>query len=271
VSETVTRNRVGAPSGPITTPNPRRRPFGVDWAQVNRWDGAIQAAAAECDVPVDRVKAHLVIESQGVPGAIQKNDANGWSFGLMQVVPRHHRRLILRLAGVADGGQDERAVGQLLLDDPDLAVRAGAAVLRAMFDHQDSQRLWDRASSKFFLGVPDWFGEDPISRATGAGYRDCLNGLIDELGRAAGDDQPFPFEEFDAPRTFRVRDGVRATGRERPTRRARIVEEFGAGTEIACDGVFRGEAVEGNDRWLRTSEARHLAIHVSALLEAMTR
>ena len=178
MAETVLRSVVGAPTGPIKTMAPWGRSFGVDWEQINRWDAAIHAAARESGVPFERIKAHIVIESQGVPDAIQKNDQNGWSFGLMQVVPRWWRALILGLAGRDGAGLDERGVGQLLIDDPALAVRAGAAVLRSFFDGVND---WERASSKFFLGNPDWIGEDTVNGNTGPQYRTALRGLIAEL------------------------------------------------------------------------------------------
>ena len=77
----------------------------------------------------------------------------------------------------------------------------------------------------------------------------------------------FPFEPFEEPRTYVVPAGRRATGRARPTLVAAVVAEFDAGTEIECDGTLRGESVRGDDRWLRTSDDRHLAIHASGLVE----
>ena len=89
-------------------------------------------------------------------------------FGLMQVVPRWWKDLDPQLAGRADTGQGEREVGQLLLDDPVLAVRAGTGVLKSFFDGD-----WDRASSKFFLGNPNWIGGDTVSGNTASNTRRC--------------------------------------------------------------------------------------------------
>jgi len=165
----------GALTGPILTAAPWGS-FGIGWDQINRWDEAISQASAEFDVPAERIKAHIVIESSGQPDAIQKNDQNGWSFGLMQVVPRWWNDFILQLAGRADTGQSEREVGQLLLDDPVLAVRAGTGVLKSFFDGD-----WDRTSSKFFLGNPNWSGGDTVSGNTGLQYKAMLDGLIAEI------------------------------------------------------------------------------------------
>ncbi len=186
VVETLPRTRVGSPTGPIKTIAPWGRTFGIDWEQINRWDAAIRAASTELNVPFERIKAHIVIESQGIPTAIQKNDQNGWSFGLMQVVPRWWGAVILRLANRVDDNLDERQIGQFLIDDPALAVRAGTAVLRSFFD---DVRDWDRASSKFFLGNPDWIGADTVNGNTGRQYRAALQGLIAELTTAPDDDE----------------------------------------------------------------------------------
>jgi hypothetical protein len=168
----------GAPTGPILTAAPWGS-FGIGWDQINRWDEAISQASAEFGVPEERIKAHIVIESAGQPDAIQKNDKNGWSFGLMQVVPRWWKEQILRLANQPDTGQDEREVGQLLLDDPGLAVRAGTSVLKSFFDGD-----WDRTSSKFFLGNPNWIGADNVNGNSGLQYKAMLDGLIAEIQAA---------------------------------------------------------------------------------------
>jgi hypothetical protein len=77
----------------------------------------------------------------------------------------------------------------------------------------------------------------------------------------------FPFEPFGESRAYVVPTNRRANGRARPTRVAPVVEEFDPGTNVKCDGIFRGEPVHGDDRWLRTSDDRHLAIHASGLVE----
>lgn len=165
------------PSGPIRTPSPQGGSFGIDWERVTRWEPQARAAAAELNVPLARVMATVVIESGGNPDAVQRNDANGWSYGLMQVVPRWHQALIARLAGKAFRGEGE--AGQAMLDQPSLALRAGCAVLRQYYDQHGT---WDRASSAFFLGNPDWRGIDTVNGNTGAGYRRALDGLIAEYG-----------------------------------------------------------------------------------------
>src|SRR5262249_44558910 len=105
-------SRAGDPSRSVLTPAPCGS-VGVAGEQINRWDDAIEQASNEFGVPAERMKAHIVVESAGQPDAIQQN-AQGWSFGLMQVVPRWWRDVILRLAQRPDTGQDDREIGQLL-------------------------------------------------------------------------------------------------------------------------------------------------------------
>ena len=171
----------GAPSGPVRTPAPWGS-FGTDWSDINRWDDILQAAAAEFGVPFPRLKGHVVIESQGNPKAIQKNDANGWSYGLMQVVPfgttwEGWHADVIRLAG-HDGNPKK-----MLINDPALNVRVGAYILAVQ---RTNYGTWDKASSSFFLGNPDWIGQDRISGATGKKYRAALNGLMEEIVEAGG-------------------------------------------------------------------------------------
>ena len=163
------------PTGPVKTPNPQGGPFGVDWSKITRWTEEAGDATVEFGVPTERILATIVIESGGEPTAIQRNNTNGWSYGLMQVVPRWHGDLIRRLSG--ETYRREADLGQLLLDDPSLAIRCGAAILRSYYTQHGS---WDRASSAFFLGNPDWRGQDTVNGNTGEGYRRSLNGLMEE-------------------------------------------------------------------------------------------
>ena len=161
----------GGACGPIRTAAPWGS-FGVGWDQINRWDQAIDRASAEFGVPAERIKAHIVIESGGPTRCDSKERSERLELrpdaGRPAVVETSS---ILRLAGRPDTGQGEREVGQLLLDDPDLAVRAGTGVLQSIFDGD-----WDRTSSKFFLGNPDWTGADTVNGNTGLQYKAMLEG-----------------------------------------------------------------------------------------------
>jgi hypothetical protein len=77
------------------------------------------------------------------------------------------------------------------------------------------------------------------------------------------------FVPFGGMRVFTVRDDARASGRQAPSRGAALVRSFDPGQGIECDGVFTGETVQGEPRWLRTSDPEHLAIHTSAFVEAI--
>lgn len=175
------------PTGPVVTRNPKGQSYGIPWSQLTRWDNEVQEAASESSVPEPRLYGHMLIESQGKPRAVQQNNANGWSYGLLQVVPRYWRALINELAGA--NYRTENEAGNALLDNPRLAVRAGAAVLRRYFDdHQD----WDRASSAFFTGNPNWEGADNVNGTRGGDYRRTLNQAITEFESATHPNQPEP-------------------------------------------------------------------------------
>src|SRR5215207_5915193 len=75
------------PAGPVKTHSPQGGRFGIDWGEITRYDLFIHTAADPVGWPIERVRGHIVIESQGDPKAVQRNARNGWSYGLMQVVP----------------------------------------------------------------------------------------------------------------------------------------------------------------------------------------
>ncbi len=167
---------LGAPSGRIKALND-----GTDWSAINRWDADIMDAASEFGVPPARVKGHIVIESRGEPKAIQRNP-QGASFGLMQVVPRWWRSEIGQLAG-RSYLTDEDA-GQAMISDPLLAIRAGCRVLQVFRD--DHNETWDQASSRFFLGNPNWVGGDTVNGTSGQSYKATLDALMAEIDGATG-------------------------------------------------------------------------------------
>ena len=165
---------LGAPQGKI-----KALGDGTRWSAVNQWDDlTIKAAGAE-GVPPSRAKAHIVVESRGDPGAVQKNDRFGWSYGLMQVVPRWWNGKIAALP--AGRYASEEAAGQAMLDDPALAIRAGCQVLAA---YHRQHGTWDAASSAFFTNTPDWWGSDSVNGTTGEQYKRLLDALIAEIDAA---------------------------------------------------------------------------------------
>lgn len=66
--------KVALPVGPIKTKNPQGGPFDVDWERITRWYTIARDAADEFGVEVARILAHVVIESQGDPDAVQRNE-----------------------------------------------------------------------------------------------------------------------------------------------------------------------------------------------------
>jgi hypothetical protein len=84
------------------------------------------------------------------------------------------------------------------------------------------------------------------------------NGSNGDVGR---------FHAFPADRRFHALQG--AVGRQQPNTGSPIVETFQTGVTIFCDGYLSGQRVNGDDCWVRTSGPRHLAIHVSGIVEPL--
>lgn len=185
ITPTVATNADPLPAGPIRTPAPWGRTE-IAWERITRWHQEVRAASREFSVPASRIYAHIAIESQGDPAAVQRN-GQGTSYGLMQVAPRWWRPDVARLAGRRFRSDEE--CGRALLHDPLLAVRAGCYVLRTFHDQYDS---WDAASSAFFTGTPDWDGRDRVNGTTGAGYKRALDSLIAEIEGAGTSPLPPP-------------------------------------------------------------------------------
>lgn len=167
------------PSGPIRT----RMPWGaldLDWGKITRWHDELAAAARESGVDLARLAAHVVIESQGQSRAVQQNPSNGASYGLLQIVPygvgwEGWHEVVRTTAGLP-GVASQRQIIEALYD-PRLNLRVGAAILSQL---KQTHGTWDRASSAFFLGNPDWRGADTVNGNTGAAYREALGGLMAE-------------------------------------------------------------------------------------------
>jgi hypothetical protein len=180
------------PTGPIRTAPPWNAggSFGIDWNAISRWDAFIAHAEEEFGVPRERLAATIVIESAGNERAIQRNHSNGWSYGLMQIVPfgvgwnGWHQR-VWALSGSPPDGMTNAAIINALYD-PLTNIRVGASILRDLYGQERLTRgedaAWDAASSRFFLGNATWQGADTVNGNTGAQYRRALNGLMEEIG-----------------------------------------------------------------------------------------
>ncbi len=175
------------PSGPVQTRAPwGDGSFGVNWENVTQYDDFIREAADPVGWPIERVRAHIMIETQGIPTAIQQNNANGWSYGLMQVVPygvgwEGWHQLVKEKAGLPANAPEQKV--RQALSDPRINILVGVAILETFY--QNCGNL-DGASSSFFTGTCNWWGNDPISRVTGATYKATIDALIAEQKAAEG-------------------------------------------------------------------------------------
>ena len=164
-----------APTGTIKTPG-----IDGDWDDITRYDAHIHAAADAVGWPVERVRGHIAIESAGNPSAKQTNPSNGDSYGLLQIVPYGvgwdgWHELVKQQAGLPASAGKQKVINALY--DPAVNIAVGVAILESFYQQYGTL---DTASSAFFLGNPDWRGQDTANGNTGAWYRKTLNALIDE-------------------------------------------------------------------------------------------
>jgi hypothetical protein len=229
----------------IHAKNPSGGDFGLTWSAITRWEAEIASASSEFGVPAERIMATIVIESGGNPRAIQRNPSNGDSYGLMQVVPRWWITKIQRLAGPSPLLMSAEGCGQAMLDSPLLAIRVGASILN---DFRAQHGTWDRASSAFFLGNPDWRGADTVNGNTGAGYRTSLNALMEEI-TAANPPQPGAINWESLPRPQFVRAIV-----DKPYNGAgfdRLTKSRGPQTVGCCNHITDGDPSGDEIEWYR--------------------
>lgn len=152
---------------------------------------AMQTISSESGVPASRIGGHVIIESNGDARAIQRNNQNGWSYGLMQIVPftadpqrqgwEGHHALVRQIAGLPATATRQQVIDALY--DPVTNLRVGCAILA---DLKRGYGSWDKASSAFFLGNPDWRGADTVNGNTGTWYRDALNDWIVKIEAGEG-------------------------------------------------------------------------------------
>lgn len=148
--------------------------IGGDWGQVDQWNGAINAAASKWGVDPARLKAHMRIESGGNPNAVQHNPTYGDTYGLMQINPAYWDATLK-----ANGINMYTPEGNI----------EGAAFILA--DNYKRYGDWDKASSAFFVGNPDWLGADTVNGTTGQTYQQTLNTYIQQAGGGLTANQQF--------------------------------------------------------------------------------
>jgi murein DD-endopeptidase MepM/ murein hydrolase activator NlpD len=149
-------------AGPMGSP-------GGKWANIDKWDSAVAAAAAKYGVDPNRLKAHMMIESGGNPDAVQNNPTHGNTYGMMQINPA-----IWNAQLQAQGINMYTPEGNIM----------GAAYILSTLNQQYGS--WDAASSAYFTGNPNWNGVDTVNGTTGNQYQSTLNGYIAELASYGG-------------------------------------------------------------------------------------
>jgi murein DD-endopeptidase MepM/ murein hydrolase activator NlpD len=163
------------PTGPIQTLGGT-----LEWNRITRYDDLIHDAADPVGWPMERIRGTIVIESRGVTDAVQKNNTNGWSYGLMQIVPygvgwAGHHALVARMAGLGKNYTQKQVINALA--DPAINIKSGVALLEGFYQQYGSL---DKASSAFFTGNPDWRGQDTVNGTGGLAYKAALDALIKE-------------------------------------------------------------------------------------------
>lgn len=168
------------PSGPIQSSPPGGGTLGIDWETITRYDDIIHREASAVGWPIERVRATIAIESRGDPRAIQKNNSNGWSYGLMQVVPfgvgwAGWHELVREKARFSRTFPEREVVNALY--EPEINIAVGVAILESFYVQHGTL---DGAQSAFFTGNPYWGGEDTVNGTTGRQYQKSLAALIAE-------------------------------------------------------------------------------------------
>jgi murein DD-endopeptidase MepM/ murein hydrolase activator NlpD len=177
------------PQGKVKTPMPWGK-IDLNWNKITKYDEIITENITPVGWPIERVRGHIVVESQGDPIAVQKNDTNGWSYGLMQVVPygvgwAGWHTLVRQKAGLPANSSRQDVIDALY--DPKINIAVGVSILESLYQQYGSL---DRASSAFFLGNPDWQGQDTVNGNTGVAYQRCITELIEEQRGGTGPPKP---------------------------------------------------------------------------------
>jgi murein DD-endopeptidase MepM/ murein hydrolase activator NlpD len=161
---------------------------GTTWGAITRYDALLHEFGDPLGWAIERLRGHIVIESRGEPRAVQRNESNGYSYGLLQIVPygvgwEGWHELVKEKAGLKRNASRDDVIAALY--EPRVNIAVGIAILESFYVQYGSA---DRASSAFFLGNPNWRGGDTVNGTSGLSYRDTLNALITEQQRFAPPD-----------------------------------------------------------------------------------
>jgi hypothetical protein len=155
----------------------------VKWANVNRWDADILAAADRFGVPPEYLKAIIAKESGGywidpkTGGIIQNPDSH--ATGLVQAMPDEGNQQLARNLGLDDG-----------YTDPAQNVTLGAAILAQKHDvalslGYQGEEAWKVAAGGYFGVWPGTMGDTDVLGTSGTQYVSDVIGMVDEIRDAA--------------------------------------------------------------------------------------
>ena len=208
-------------------------------------------------------------------GPFDGPEGDGQAFVNAYGVPAINSQLVsIELSGCS--GEEPPNVSNFCRDRPETPITP--AQLESLcqliaFWHDQARVPWDQFPVNPATGVVTQmqhfeFAQKACPFPIVRGMTDQYQERVRQIMRAAQETH-FPFEAFRSPRLFTVPDDRIATGRSAPTTGAARNRDFLPGTTIECDGFFIGEAVGGENRWLRTTAEPRLAIHASGVSEAI--
>lgn len=155
----------------------------VNWANVNRWDAQILAAAVRFAVPAEYLKAIIAKESGGYwddpkTGTIIQNP-DSHATGLVQAMPDAGNQQLAQTLGLDDA-----------YTDPAENVMLGAAILAEKHDVALSmgytgEVAWKVATGGYFGDWPATMADTDATGTSGTKYVSDVSGMVNEIRSAA--------------------------------------------------------------------------------------
>ena len=151
----------------------------VEWANLNRWDDDILAAATRFGVPPEYLKAIIAKESGGYwldpkTGSIIQNP-DSHATGLVQAMPDEANRQLAESLGLADG-----------YTNPADNIMLGAAILAqkhniALSLGYTGEEAWKVATGGYFGAWPNTMDATDATGTSGTQYVSDVLEMVDEI------------------------------------------------------------------------------------------